>query len=244
MRIQAIACAGVSLVLVSGAQAAFFSFASDNDHTSYTFRGTGGTLNNANDPADPQTLLVDDNNGPLAALSFDVNFVANVQLSYLGSSALPLPGKYSHSYNLSGTFSFVDRTTSVPLLTIQVQGGLLTAIGNGNNLVTPTSWDDTAAMQFSDRYGVVTYTWNGPNLPGYGLFGGFSSTTGDDGAFTLTSLVGPTGGLGVSVNPQTGLPSAQWFSEGSFSGQTTIVPAPGAMALAGMATLVLGRRKR
>lgn len=244
MRIESLACAGVSLVLASGAQAAFFSFASDNDHTSYTFRGTGGALSNANDPADPQTLLVDDNNGPLGALAFDVNFVANVQLSYLGSSALPLPGKYSHSYNLSGTFSFVDRNTAAPVLTIQVQGGLLTAVGSGNNLVSPTSWDDTATVQFSDRFGVVTYTWNGPNLPAYGLISGFSSTTGDDGAFTLTSLIGPNGGLGVSVNPQTGLPSAQWFSEGSFSGQTTIVPAPGAMVLAGLAAGLVGRRRR
>lgn len=231
-------CVGASV-----AQGAFLSFASDNDHTSYTFAGVGGSIANASDPSDPQVLLVDDDNGGLPRLAFEVNFVSSFQLTYLGSSALPLPGKYIHAYSVNGTFSFVDRFTGATILTSQVQGGVATAIGSGSNLVTPTTWDDTATLQFSDRYGVVTYTWNGPNLPGYGLLSGFSSAGDDDGAFTLTSL-GRATGLGVNVNSQTGLPNGEWLSEGSFSGRTNIVPAPGAIAMAGLGAVLVGRGRR
>lgn len=242
MRGVIIVCAGLSAALGSVAQGAFISFASDNDHTSYTFQGNSANI--TDQAPDPQVLLVDDNNGLLPALAFNVNFTSSFQIGYLGSTAMPIPGKYLHSYSLSGSFAFHDNSTNTNILTGFLQGGVLTVIGNAANLVTPTTWDDTATMQFSDAYGTVNYTWNGPDLPGYGLRTGFTSTTGDDGAFTLTGLSRANGASGVSLNSQTGLPNADWFSEGSFSGRTTIVPAPGALALCGLAAMVVGRRTR
>ncbi|MFA6043996.1 MAG: hypothetical protein WC718_03340 [Phycisphaerales bacterium] len=244
MRGILIACAGLSASLGSVAHAAFISFASDNDHTSYTFRGNNGLLGSAADSLDPQVLLVDDNNGLLPALAFNTNFMATFQMNYIGSTALPLPGKYVHSYNISGSFSFVDANTGAALLSATVQGGVVTAVGSGTNPLAPSTWDDTATMQFSDRYGVVTYTWLGADLPAYGLRTGFSSTGDDDGSFTLTSLARIDAGFGTTLNPQTGLPNAEWHSEGSFSGRTNIVPAPGALALCGLAASMVGRRKR
>ena len=62
--------------LVSSSQAALFSFASDNDHTSWTFTGSGASVRDAQDPLDPQILLVDDHNGPLPANTpLDLRFV-------------------------------------------------------------------------------------------------------------------------------------------------------------------------
>lgn len=244
MRGAFIVCAGLSASLGSVAQAAFISFASDNDHASYTFRGNNGLLASAADTLDPQVLLLDDNNGVLPALAFNTNFIADFQINYIGSTGLPLPGKYVHSYNFSGSFSFVDAGTGAALLNGAIQGGVVTAVGSGTGPVSPTSWDDTATIQFSDRFGVVTYTWFGADLPAYGLRTGFSSTVDDDGAFTLTSLSRLAGGLGISLNPQTGLPNAEWHSEGSFSGRTTIVPAPGSLALCGLAAAMVVRRRR
>src|SRR5262245_26725118 len=113
--------------LVSSSQAALFSFASDNDHTSWTFTGAGAMVHDANDPTDPQILLIDDHNGPLPAIPMSVEFQANFTIAYLAS--VPLGGgAFVHNYSLNGSFSFLD-AAGAALLTCTVQNGSLTAIG-------------------------------------------------------------------------------------------------------------------
>jgi hypothetical protein len=225
--------AGCTLLAASGAHAAFFSFASDNDHTSWTFRGIGNNVRDAQDGVDPQVLLIDDNNGVLPPLAMNLDFNADFIIGYLAS--VPLGGgTFVHNYSLNGNFSFVDAGGNA-VLTCLVRDGSLTAIGGA------ASWFSTATLQGNDNpFGAVTYTWNGPANPAYGLFPG-QSIGPDDAAFTLTVLNSP--GVGVPLD-QGHLPSQQWFSEGSYSGSAFFVPAPGAAALLGLGGLVVARRRR
>jgi hypothetical protein len=230
-------CASVVAAVAGSANAAFFSFASDNDHTSWTFAGQGASLTNASDPADPQTLLIDDNNGVLPALSFQTQFIANMTLGYVASTPLG-NGAFMHSYSLNGTFTF-NSAVGLPLLQATVTGGALTAIGSN------TQWFSTATLQGSDYPGnpggTVTYTWLGVSAPEYDLLTG-ASINPDDMAFTLT-VINSALGRGVAIGTNH-LPSASWRSEGSYSGSGHWIPAPGSMALLGVGGLLAARRRR
>jgi hypothetical protein len=228
----------------SSAQAAFVSFASDNDHTSWTFRGNraGVGVMDAQDPNDPMTLLVDDQNGPLPALSFPASeFTADFTIAHLATTALG-GGSFVFVYALDGLFSVGDLSATVSNGTLTVLGGQTAAGG--------FFWGSTATIQGNDQGGSsVTYTWNGLPFPGYDLpFTGGTSDGPDDAAFTLTVLhavsaqfAGP-GGQGIVLGPNN-LPAGEWLSEGSFSGQLR-VPGPGALAMVGLAGLAAGRRRR
>lgn len=222
--------------LVSSSQAALFSFASDNDHSSWTFTGNGGLVADAQDPLDPQILLVDDHNGPLPAIPFAVEFQANFTIAYIAS--VPLGGgAFIHNYSLNGTFSYVDATGNT-LLSATVSNGALTAMGGA------LSWYSTATLQASDNAegGSVVYTWNGAAVPGYDLLPG-SSQGSDDMSFTLTAL--NAAGLNVTLDPQTHLPVERWNSEGSYSGTArNFIPTPGAAMIAALGGLVAARRRR
>lgn len=222
--------------LASSSQAAFFSFASDNDHTSWTFTGMGASVRDAQDPADPQILLIDDHNGPLPALPIAVEFEANFTISYLAS--VPLGGgAFIHNYALNGSFEYLDASGAV-LLHCDVMNGALTALGGEFN------WYSTSTIQANDNPngGSVVYTWNGPALPEYDLIPG-QSLGRDDMAFTLTSLNFEGGD--VTLDRQTFLPNVQWVSEGSYSGSArNFVPAPGAAVIAGLGGLLAFRRRR
>ena len=224
--------------LVAGAalpaHAALFSFGSDNDSTSWTFSGSGASVRDANDSADIFDLLVDDDNGPLPTLSYRAEFDASFRLTFLAS--VPLGnGSFIHNYSLSGTFSFIDLATNMPLLTATVDGGAFTTLGDQSN------WFSTATMQANDNAfgGSVQYTWFGASLPGYQLEPGQLFGP-DDMAFTLSLL--NAGGPGVALG-QDRLPAMTWNSEGSFSGSTAI-PSPSAAGLVGLAGLAVARRRR
>ncbi|MFA6043994.1 MAG: hypothetical protein WC718_03330, partial [Phycisphaerales bacterium] len=116
-------------------------------------------------------------------------------------------------------------------------GGALSALGTQN------AWGSTGGIDATDITGQVTYTWFGPDLPAYGLFNGQSSVGIDDATFTLTNLQTVGAGPGVTLGSG-GLPGAQWVAEGSYSGTARFVPAPGAMALAGLGGLIMSRRRR
>lgn len=229
-----------SVALVAGAaQATTFSFASDNDHTSYTWRGNGALIRNAQDPADPMLLVIDDENGPAPSLTYAVDFRATFQLT--PSAPLDLGGgRVLHSYGIvgvpeSGSFGFY-LPSGAPLLLATFTGGNMSSLG------TASAWGTSGGVQATDIAGQVTYTWFGPDMPEYGLFNGASSMGLDDAAFTLTSL-NSNGNPGVTLG-DSNLPNAEWFAEGSYSGTARFVPAPGALGLLGLGTLVVSRRKR
>lgn len=220
-------------VAAGSAQAALFSFASDTNHTDFTFAGVGASVRDAQDPLDPVVLLIDDNNGPLPALAFNVEFDADFTISHAGSTMIA-PGIFTHSYALNGTFTFSN--AAGPLLKVSIEGGALVALGGA------ARWGSTDTILGSDDPGSVEYNWLGADLPAYGVFNGTSIGV-DDASFTLTFLQTALGS-GVSVDPQTFLPNNEWRSEGSFSGTAFFVPAPGAAALLGLAGLCGTRRRR
>jgi hypothetical protein len=229
------ALASALIAIAAGAaQAATFSFASDTNPSDFTFAGAGGEVRDAQDPTDPVVLLVDDSNGPLPAISFNVEFEAEFDIDYVNSAQVA-PGVYTHSYALNGTFSF--RQAGNDLLRGTITDGAMVALGGG------VSWGSTGTILGSDDPGSVEYTWLGADLPaGYGVFNGTSVGI-DDAAFTLTFLQSALGS-GVSLHPITLLPLGEWTSEGSFSGTAFFVPAPGSITLLGAAGLAGSRRRR
>lgn len=229
--------AGSGLIAAAAlpAQAALFSFASDIDHTSWTFAGNGSSVRDAQDPFDPQFLLVDDDNGPAAPIPFSVEFEADFRIQYLAS--VPMGGGvFIHNYQLDGSFAFLDSMTNLPLLTCTVVAGAMTAMGDS------TSWFTTSTLQVNDNPfgGSVAYTWFGGDLPAYDLLNG-TSIGPDDMSFTLT-VINHDGGTGVPLG-QDHLPSVNWQSEGSYSGSAH-VPSPSAAGLLALAGLGLVRRRR
>lgn len=218
--------------MAGSAHAALFSFASDTNQTDFTFAGLGQTVRDAQDPLDPVQLLLDDNNGPLPALVYDVEFNADFRINYAGSTQIA-PGIFTHSYALNGTFEFSN--LNGVLLRVEIANGAMVALGG------QATWGSTDTILGSDLPGSVTYTWFGGDLPAYGVFNG-SSVGPDDASFTLTFLQSAAG-MGVALDPFN-YPSAEWRSEGSFSGTAFFVPAPGATALLAMGGLVAIRRRR
>lgn len=226
--------AALAAVLAAGsAQAATFSFASDTNPNDFTFAGTGGSVTDAQDPTDPVVLMLDDNNGPLPALSFNVEFDADFTISHVNSAQVA-PGVFTHSYALNGSFSFSQGGSN--LLTCTITDGALVALGGA------ATWGSTDTILGSDNPGSVAYTWLGADLPAYGVFNGTSVGT-DDAAFTLTFLQNALGS-GAALNPANMLPGGNWTSEGSFSGTAFFIPAPGSLSLLGLTALAAGRRRR
>lgn len=247
------------LSLAGSAQAAFFSFASDDDSSQFTFRGTAGSgssfsISNGRSPSTtPVTLKIDDNNGALPTVSLNVGFLADMTVRWEGS--VGVAGSQTHVYSVLGSFSFVN-DAGAPLLT-----------GTFNNANTPavmtvlgsmTNWGSAGSIFGSDTVsgfaGAVTWTATADlialansqsiNLAQYGIVAG-SSASPDDFAFTLTDL--NAANANVPIDSMSRLPSAAWQSEGSFSGSAVNgIPSPsGAVALVGAAGLILaGRRRR
>lgn len=217
--------------LATSSQAALFSFASDNDHTSWTFTGGGASVRDAQDPFDPQVLLIDDHNGPLPPIPVATEFEADLTITYLAS--VPLGGgAFVHNYRIMGAFSLLDDEGEL-LLSGMMTDGALTAIGG------ELSWFTTATIQASS--GFVSFEWHGDAFPGYALFPG-PSVGPDNVAFALSAL--NLDDEDVTLDPNTHLPADGWRSEGSFSGDGRFVPTPGAAFAVVLGGLVALRRHR
>lgn len=232
-------CALVALAAAAGtADAALLSFSSGSAGGSWTWTGSGSNVTDATGPNAPIILDIDDSNGVLPTLSVSTQFNAQYTLSYVAS--VPLGnGAFSHNYLASGSFSFQDMVSGTTLLTVNFANCLYTARG------AVSSWFTTGALQGDPGAGAsVNMVWSGAALPGYGLTpgaltGGFAF----DKTAVNTSGAIPYGGQNPGVGLTNNLPNATWFSEGSFSAYTN-VPAPGSLALLGLAGLVGARRRR
>jgi MYXO-CTERM domain-containing protein len=238
MRIRALSCALVALAAGS-AQAAMFSFGSGSAGNAWTFTGNGLGITDGTG-ANPLTLLIDDNNGPLPTLNVSTTFDANITLAYVSSVSIG-GGNFAHTYTAQGNFSFFDVPAGSPLLNVAFTGALFTAMGAQN------SWYSTGSLQGNPAGGAtVTMTWTGANLPGYNLAPG--ALVNQSFAFDLSALntsgVIPYGGQnpGTSLTPNFA-PTGAWFAEASFSAMGNI-PSPGALALLGLGSLVALRRRR
>ncbi|TVQ64226.1 MAG: PEP-CTERM sorting domain-containing protein [Phycisphaerales bacterium] len=252
--------AAIAIATAAGAaQAQFFSFASNSNGENWTFeynpqtqRLTHSDANNGS----PVTLLVDDRNGPMPAVSIDTEFRADMTLSTLSSVAIG-GDEFLHIYALNGSFEFL----------VDVGNGLETAMRVEFNDATLTArgpsdrWSSTATISGGDTAsdpGRVTYSFFQPlvglvpNAAAYGL--GVGSSIGpDDFSFTLTSLntsgalpfdpESNPGALGTPTGGPGDFPTQTWWSEGSFSG-SAIIPSPASLALLGMGGLAMARRRR
>lgn len=219
----------------STAHAGLLSFRSDDNHRAFTFTGNAGFITNAVQ-LDPYELLVDDHNGPLPPVVFQVRLLADFGLVPTG--VVNVAGSTLHTYALNGGFSFVDFNTGAPLLTANVANGAVTSLGTGG------AWGTSGNLQGNDtgRTSAVTYNWFGPDLAAYQIFTGQPSVGPDDFGFTLTSIISEFG-TGVPIG-QDSLPLTQWTSEGSFSATAYFVPSSGTAALFGLGMLAAARRSR
>lgn len=240
MRLGAIALLTLSAGVTAAEPNVTFSFASDVASGVPTFVGEAntGVIDNIRVPTN---LFVDDANGPLATLEFDTNFYVDFQMTYTGSFNLP-SGQVLHTYAIDGNFEFLGGGDG-QVMSVDVTGGVLTALGDA------TSWGSTATIQASSIAGsTVGYTWQNADLPAYNLFDNVTTTDDTDAAFSLTNIFSfpAVGGsvAGVAIDPQTGLPSLAWESEGSYSGSAFFVPAPGTVLVTTLGVAVLGRRRR
>lgn len=237
-KLFALSLLGVSLAAAS-ASATTFSFRSDDNHQRWTLTGNGNTIT-ADTQLQPYQLLIDDDNGPLAPVAFDVRLIADFSIALV--NVTNVGGSSLYVYALNGGFSFVDFNTNAPILSGQVSNGAATNFGPAG------TWGTSGNLQGNDLAPAtsVTYQWNGPTLPGHGVYTGQTSVGLDDFGFTLTALVSgaaaPLPGVPLGSN---GLPIASWLAEGSFSGTAFFLPSPGSAALAGLGlTLIAPRRKR
>jgi hypothetical protein len=124
-----------------------------------------------------------------------------------------------------GTFTIYDMTAGrVDIVTGVASLGTYVRVGNTNSLL------------FSDP--------NFSYLPGPALSAlmapGRTFTSPTEGVFTLTSILADGGGS--FINPDGSFRT--FDANASFSGNTEVVPAPGVMALMGLGTLCMARRKR
>jgi hypothetical protein len=227
----------VAGLAASGAQAAFFSFASDSADQAWTFQSTSPTtFVNGTGVNNPIILNIDDNNGILPTLQFSTHFTSSTTIAFAGD--VVVGGAVSHNYTAVGNFSFVDNSTNIAILTGTYSAQLFTARG------AASSWFTTATMQGDNSSGSVNLNWGGATLAGYGL----TANTNYAGAFAFaldsinTSGAIPYSGQNPGVGLTNSLPNANWFSEASFVAST--VPAPASLSLLGLGGLIAARRRR
>jgi hypothetical protein len=230
--------------IAAGANAQFFSFASDTSDSFWTFKGVSHgdhyAIINGTRNEDTVELLIDDSNGDLPALSFETVFRFHADLTHVASTPIG-GGKFLHSYRLGRTTGGWY-TDDGPILTMGFDGSLLTIVGD------EFSWDSAGSIFGSDSWADVTY-FAGIDLPDYGIFEGQSIGPADM-SFSISAL-NSSGVIpydfsspGTELDHHHRLPVGEIWAEGSYSGSARFIPAPAGAALLLVGGLFGARRRR
>lgn len=246
-RIRLLLCSCGLIGVTSAAQAATYSFASDDDSGAFTLRGTPNgnafTITNGRPtPFTPVTLKLDDDNMSQPTISIAAGLIANLNATYAGSVGV---GDQTHVYNVTGTFMFVKASDSSQLLTVTVNAGSTLTIGG-----TSSSWSSVGSIFGSDAAGgqpAITYNDLGIQQHLIGLainpfdYGLWFGNVNEDFGFSMTLVNASGGPVALDANH---IPTGVWQSESSFSGHSVGVPTPGAAAGLAVGGLVGFRRRR
>ena len=230
--------------LTAATNAGIFSFASDNSDQSWTFTlapmGNHFAIVDQTEYTDPTILLIDDANGILEPLQYEVDFNLHADITYISSSPIG-GGKFIHSYVL-GTAYAGWYTSNGPILEMTFDDSIITVVGD------EFGWDTAGSLFGSDAWADVQYT-SYIDEPDYGMYEGEAIGPQDFG-FSLTML-NTSGSIpydysspGATLDPQTMLPTEDVFAEASFSGSAQFIPAPSTAALLLGAGLFGTRRRR
>lgn len=231
---------GVATLLAGAGSAKgdFFSFASDRNGGSPTFRsgatspGSLGGFTDAgslspNGRVNTDLLWDQDEDGPGQAVVIPAYFTLEAQLN--SASVTPFAGGFIEAYSASGAYVFRDPASNAAILTVSFTNAAFVSFSDSSQLLgTSATLQGSAATDAG-----LTFTGSGP-LAGRLLNGPRTF------AFTLTNLRGLQGGR--ATLGQGSAFSNLWISEGSWSANA--IPAPGAMALAGIGALLTVRRRR
>ncbi len=230
--------------LTVAANAGIFSFASDYSDQSWTFtlatHGGHFAIEDQTQFTDPTILLIDDANGILEPLQYEVDFNLHADIDYLSSTPIG-GGKFIHSYSVEEAYAGWY-TSNGPILEMTFDDSIITIVGD------EFGWDTAGSMFGSDAWASVQYT-SYINEPDYGMYLGDAIGPQDFG-FSLTTI-NTSGSIpydysspGATLDPQTMFPTEEVFAEGSFSGSAQFIPAPSTAALLLGAGLFGTRRRR
>lgn len=223
------AVVGALLVSAGAAQGGVISF-------SFNAPVGGGSLTNTAGAGGPGAGLMSSDQSRALNLTLDltnqgggiVNFTnARMVMNFtLPAAQAPIPGLYIS--NVTGTFSIYDNSgnTRVDILTGTLTGGQFIKSGSSHTIV------------MNDESG-LTYT-PGPRLLSL-LPAGSSLAPAHDGTFSLTNVRTLAGGTNI-IGPDNTFSS--FTATPAFSGSTTVIPTPGAVALLGLGGYLTARRRR
>lgn len=232
------ACAAGVVLATSAASADItFSFASESHEDGPVFLGenSGGSneLSNFASPNSVNLLVNPDSTMPGGISSFNAAYSLNTTTTFYQSVGFgPVT---THQWVLDGSFSFVDTSSNDLILTVMFNEAVLTSVSGSSSTM-----GSTATLQSSlDIDAGLTFI-AGPALNAIGIDSANLSQS-QDFAFTLTNIQ-EMSGSGLPSLGMDGSWTDSWTSEGSFS--ASAIPAPGALALLGLAGLICVRRRR
>jgi len=224
---------GALAFAAGSSHAALFSFASDRNSDGPTFSGiapgviTDGRPDDTSGGVTVMFLIDRDNDGPGVAQAISSRFEYNAVVT--GYQVTPFGAAFIHSFTLDGTMSIVDAATNDVIVAINFDNALMSSWSN-----SASSLGRSAQMQDN------VDTDPGLSFSTFGAAADLAFEQLTDIGFSLTNVRLENGNRVPVIGGQPGTP---WLAEASFSG-SSVIPAPGALALASMAAVVITRRRR
>jgi len=232
MRCFILGC-GALAIAAGSSHAALFSFASDRNQDGPTFSAlavnavSDGRALDANGAITIDFLADRDNDGPGAAQSVasEFEFAANIT----GYQMVAFGGQFIHNFTISGAFSVIDAGTEAVIFQATFNNALFSSWSNSANQL-----GRSGQIQANDQADPSLSFSTG------GVLADIDVSQQRDFAFSLSNVQLANGNrVPVTAN---GISTVPWSAEGSFS--ASAIPAPGALALAGLGMIATARRRR